>query len=300
MDANITKKELINMISRWKNGMVEKSLKINRDEPDLDQPGKTGFMTEILRRSEGMMTDIRSVVLSQLSKFNPDASYPVMGDHTGVKRGIFVFDGLARLHTNQGEIFMGNNCLKFVTVPSHVDFHLYAVTQKFKTLMFYSQVCFDDPIESTFVNCPIEGVRIERLKILEPDCFEMPVFADESGDTNFFTQCNYTEFDPGLIKGGHFHKNQWDKWIVPGKKIKILLKSMDGSETIFRYLTREDEVTIIDIPPDVEHGCQSKGIGKFIYGTTNEWLADPKLRDEGRCQVYENDYEWDGELVGVK
>jgi dTDP-4-dehydrorhamnose 3,5-epimerase len=111
------------------------------------------------------------------------------------------------------------------------------------------------------LNFDDRGFLTEVLK--ETDHFFKPI-----------KQTTYTESYPGVIKAFHWHKKQWDYWlIVKGMAQVVLYDLRDDSptkgETNVFYLG-EKNLTLLVIPPGVAHGYRVLGnqpVGLFYHTT---------------------------------
>jgi len=102
-------------------------------------------------------------------------------------------------------------------------------------------------------------------------------------------QVNYSEMEPGAIKGFHLHRTQTDIWYVPpgDKVLLVLLDVRAGSPTEgarMRLVLGDGCSRLVLIPPGVAHGCRNLAAtrGRIIYFTDRHFSAEPDACDEGR------------------
>ena len=79
----------------------------------------------------------------------------------------------------------------------------------------------------------IEGVNIKKLKVIPDERGRLMeiVRADDEGFRKF-GQVYLTTADPGVVKGWHYHKKQYDYMTVISGMMKIVLYDMrEGSST---------------------------------------------------------------------
>ena len=110
----------------------------------------------------------------------------------------------------------------------------------------------------------IEGVKIKPLKVI-PDERGRLMEILRSDDELFkgFGQVYMTTAYPGVVKGWHYHKVQYDNMVVVKGMMKIVL--FDGQENspthgeINEFFVGESNSILIQIPPGVLHGFKCIG-----------------------------------------
>ncbi|HXI03757.1 MAG TPA: dTDP-4-dehydrorhamnose 3,5-epimerase family protein [Candidatus Saccharimonadales bacterium] len=159
----------------------------------------------------------------------------------------------------------------------------------------------------------------ERLAGLKPhggapmidgaDCRRLAVIPDERGrlmemlrkdDPIFkgFGQAYLTAAYPGAVKGWHYHKVQWDHFIVVKGMMKIVLYDpREGSPTrggINEFFLGDHNPAILQIPPFVYHGfkCISEAEALVVNIPSEAYRYDQP--DEFRVPPHDNEipYDW--------
>ena len=146
----------------------------------------------------------------------------------------------------------------------------------------------------------IYGVIIKKLKVI----------ADERGrlmeilrsDDNFFEkfgQVYMTTAYPGVVKGWHYHKKQYDNMAVVKGMMKIVLYDSRKESASFGEINEIfagiHNPVLVHIPPFVYHGfkCISEEEAIVINTPTEEYnYQEP---DEFRLPAHDNDipYKWE-------
>jgi dTDP-4-dehydrorhamnose 3,5-epimerase len=146
----------------------------------------------------------------------------------------------------------------------------------------------------------IYGVIIKKLKVI----------ADERGrlmeilrsDDNFFEkfgQVYMTTAYPGVVKGWHYHKKQYDNMAVVKGMMKIVLYDSRKESASFGEINEIfagiHNPVLVHIPPFVYHGfkCISEDEAIVINTPTEEYnYQEP---DEFRLPAHDNDipYKWE-------
>jgi dTDP-4-dehydrorhamnose 3,5-epimerase len=145
--------------------------------------------------------------------------------------------------------------------------------------------------------------------IHEAQCKQLKVIPDERGrlmemirnDDPFFKkfgQAYLTAAYPGVVKGWHYHKVQWDHFVVVKGMMKIVLyDARDASPTsgvVNEFFMGDQRPAILQIPPYVYHGfkCISDQEAMVINFPTETFKYDDP--DEFRAHPHENDipYDW--------
>jgi dTDP-4-dehydrorhamnose 3,5-epimerase len=145
----------------------------------------------------------------------------------------------------------------------------------------------------------IEGVKIKKLKVI-PDERGRLMEILRRDDEMFvgFGQVYMTTAYPGVVKGWHYHKKQYDNMTVVRGMMKIVLyDSRNYSSTygeINEFFVGKHNPVLIHIPPYVYHGfkCVSVEEAIVINAPTEVYSYDEP--DEFRLDPYNNDipYEW--------
>jgi dTDP-4-dehydrorhamnose 3,5-epimerase len=145
----------------------------------------------------------------------------------------------------------------------------------------------------------IEGLKIKKLKVI-PDERGRLMEILRRDDEMFvgFGQVYMTTAYPGVVKGWHYHKKQYDNMTVVRGMMKIVLyDSRNYSSTygeINEFFVGKHNPVLIHIPPYVYHGfkCVSVEEAIVINAPTEVYSYDEP--DEFRLDPYNNDipYEW--------
>jgi dTDP-4-dehydrorhamnose 3,5-epimerase len=138
---------------------------------------------------------------------------------------------------------------------------------------------------------PLKVIPDERGRLMEMLRSDDPMFRK-------FGQAYLTVAYPGVVKGWHYHKIQWDHFIVVKGMMKIVLyDSRDDSPTkgaVNEFFMGEHNPCVLQIPPYVYHGfkCISETEAMVVNIPTELYhYEDP---DEFRVHPHENDipYDW--------
>ena len=145
----------------------------------------------------------------------------------------------------------------------------------------------------------IDGVKTKQLKVI-PDERGKLMEMLRSDDELFikFGQVYLTTACPGVVKGWHYHRKQYDNMVVVKGMMKIVLyDNRQGSKTygeINEFFIGEHQPMLIHIPPLILHGfkCISEHEAMVINCPTEVYHQnDP---DEFRVDPHQNDipYDW--------
>lgn len=146
----------------------------------------------------------------------------------------------------------------------------------------------------------IKGVMVKKLKVIPDERGRlMEILRIDDEMYKGFGQVYMTTAYPGVVKGWHYHKKQFDNMAVVKGMMKIVL--YDGrpdSSThgeINEFFAGEHNPVLVHIPPYVYHGFKCiSGEEAVVVNTPTEAYdyADP---DEFRVHPHDNDipYEWD-------
>jgi len=148
-------------------------------------------------------------------------------------------------------------------------------------------------------NKMIEGVKVKKLKII-PDERGRLMEILRSDDDMFvkFGQVYMTTAKPGVVKGWHWHKLQYDSFTcVSGKMLLALYDNREGSPTKGELMDFEislDNPMVVQIPPGVYHGFKCLSSQEAIVINTVTEPYNYNNPDEYRIDAYDNDigYDW--------
>ena len=110
----------------------------------------------------------------------------------------------------------------------------------------------------------IEGVRTKPLKLI-PDERGMLMEILRADDDLFqkFGQVYMTTAYPGVVKGWHYHKVQWDHFVCVSGMVKLVLyDDRGGSKThgeVAEFFLGIRNPMLVAIPPGVYHGFKCVG-----------------------------------------
>lgn len=145
----------------------------------------------------------------------------------------------------------------------------------------------------------IEGVMVKKLKVIPDERGRlMEILRIDDEMYKKFGQVYMTTAYPGVVKGWHYHKKQYDNMAVVKGMMKIVLYDgrMDSSTygEINEFFVGEHDPVLIHIPPFVYHGfkCISREEAIVVNTTTDAY--DYREPDEFRVHPHDNDipYEW--------
>ena len=145
----------------------------------------------------------------------------------------------------------------------------------------------------------IDGVQVKQLKVIPDERGRlMEMLRSDDGLFIKFGQIYMTTAYPGVVKAWHYHKKQWDNFVVVRGMLKLVLfDSRDNSPTkglINEFFMGDHQQILVRIPPMVYHGF--KGISEqetIVINTPTEMYnyAEP---DEFRLAAHTADipYDW--------
>jgi dTDP-4-dehydrorhamnose 3,5-epimerase len=145
----------------------------------------------------------------------------------------------------------------------------------------------------------IEGVKTKQLKVIPDERGRLMEMLRADDDLFIkFGQVYLTTAYPGVVKGWHYHKKQYDNMVVVKGMMKIVLyDSREGSKThgeINEFFLGEHKPMLIQIPPFVIHGfkCISEHEAMVINCPTEVYQYNSP--DEFRIDPHQNEipYDW--------
>jgi len=146
----------------------------------------------------------------------------------------------------------------------------------------------------------IEGVMVKVLKVIPDERGRlMEILRADDEMFRKFGQVYMTTAYPGVVKGWHYHKKQYDNMAVVKGMMKIVLYDgrLDSSTygKVNEFFAGEHNPVLIHIPPYVYHGfkCVSEDEAVVVNAPTEAY--NYKEPDEFRVHPHDNDipYEWD-------
>jgi len=145
----------------------------------------------------------------------------------------------------------------------------------------------------------IKGVKTRQLKVIPDERGRLMEMLRADDDLFIkFGQVYFTTAYPGVVKGWHYHKKQYDNMVVVKGMMKIVLyDNREGSKTygeINEFFVGEHMPLLIQIPPLILHGfkCISEEEAMVINCPTEVYRYDDP--DEFRIDPHQNDipYDW--------
>ncbi|MFH1586823.1 MAG: dTDP-4-dehydrorhamnose 3,5-epimerase family protein [Candidatus Diapherotrites archaeon] len=116
----------------------------------------------------------------------------------------------------------------------------------------------------------IEGVEIKELKVVKDDRgYLMEMMRSDDSFFRQFGQVYLSVCNPGIVKGFHYHKKQWDRFVIVKGNAKIVL--YDGREDsptykeINEFEIGEKNPILLVIPPYVYHAMTPAKDDEPIY-----------------------------------
>lgn len=142
----------------------------------------------------------------------------------------------------------------------------------------------------------IDGVVIKDLRrIVDDRGWLMEIMRSDWPEFQKFGQTYITTCRPGIVKGWHYHKLQWDHFVVVrGNALIGLYDSRDGSGTkgiVQEVEVREEAPKFVKIPPFVYHGFTPLDDKEIWVVNTPTELYNYKVPDEYRL-------EWNDPTIG--
>ena len=146
----------------------------------------------------------------------------------------------------------------------------------------------------------IKGVMVKKLKVIPDERGRlMEIMRIDDEMYKGFGQVYMTTAYPGVVKGWHYHKKQFDYMAVLKGMMKIVL--YDGrpdSSTygeINEFFTGEHNPVLVHIPPYVYHGFKCISREEAVVVNTPTEVYNYMEPDEFRVHPHDNDipYEWD-------
>ncbi len=146
----------------------------------------------------------------------------------------------------------------------------------------------------------IEGVKVKKLRVI-PDERGMLMEMVRCDDEDFikFGQVYMTTAYPGVVKGWHYHRKQYDNMVVVMGMMKIVLYDNRKDSPTFgevnEFFAGAHNPVRITIPPNVCHGFKCISTEEALVINTVTEPYDYDNPDEFRYEPHGNDipYEWD-------
>lgn len=145
----------------------------------------------------------------------------------------------------------------------------------------------------------MQGVKTKKLKVIPDERGRLVEILRKDDDLFIkFGQVYMTTVYPGVVKGWHYHKKQYDNFFVVQGMIKLVLyDAREKSKTkgeINEFFLGKHNAMLVQIPPYIHHGF--KGISEeeaIIINTCTEPYNNKKP-DEFRVEAHSGEipYDW--------
>jgi dTDP-4-dehydrorhamnose 3,5-epimerase len=152
----------------------------------------------------------------------------------------------------------------------------------------------------------IDGVHLKQLKLnVDERGFLLEVMRPDWETFMKFGQVYVTSAYPGVVKGWHYHKKQWDSFVcVRGLMKVVLYDPREGSSTkgiVNEFFIGERNPLQVKIPPYVYHGFKCVGTEEALIVNVPTEMYDYREPDEYRLppDTEEIPYDW-GLAPGLK
>jgi dTDP-4-dehydrorhamnose 3,5-epimerase len=145
----------------------------------------------------------------------------------------------------------------------------------------------------------IDGVQIKQLRVIPDERGRlMEMLRSDDGLFIKFGQVYMTTAYPGVVKAWHYHKKQWDNFVVVHGMMKVVLyDNRDNSPTrglINEFVIGDHQQVLVRIPPLVHHGFKCIGEHEAIVINAPTEVYNYSEPDEFRMEPHTNDipYDW--------
>ena len=145
----------------------------------------------------------------------------------------------------------------------------------------------------------IDGVTVKKLRVIPDERGRlMEILRCDDAQFKGFGQVYMTVAYPGVVKGWHYHKKQYDNMAVVRGMMKIVLyDSRDHSPTrgeVNVIFAGEHNPVLVHIPPLVFHGFKCISTEEAMVVNTPSESYNYEEPDEFRVPPHDNDipYDW--------
>jgi dTDP-4-dehydrorhamnose 3,5-epimerase len=145
----------------------------------------------------------------------------------------------------------------------------------------------------------ITGVKVKKLRVIPDERGRlMEILRNDDECYAQFGQVYMTTAYPGVVKGWHYHKKQFDNMAVVKGMMKIVLYDGRKDSATFgevnEFFAGEHNPVLIHIPPYVYHGFKCISPEEAIVVNTPTEVYNYKDPDEFRVDPHSNDipYDW--------
>ena len=146
----------------------------------------------------------------------------------------------------------------------------------------------------------IHGVEIKTLKVIPDERGRlMEILRSDEPIFKKFGQLYLTTAYPGVVKGWHYHKVQWDHFaVIKGMLKLVLVDQREDSETrdeINEFFLGDHNPILVSVPPLVLHGFKGIDVEETIVINCPTEVYHYKDPDEYRMDphISEIPYDWD-------
>jgi len=146
----------------------------------------------------------------------------------------------------------------------------------------------------------IEGVKVKLLKVIPDERGRvMEILRNDDEVYQKFGQTYITTAYPGVVKGWHYHKKQFDNIAcIKGMMKLVLYDSRKESKTygeVNEFFIGEHNPLLIHIPPYVYHGFKCISETEAIVINIPTEVYNYQNPDEFRVDPHKNEipYEWE-------
>jgi dTDP-4-dehydrorhamnose 3,5-epimerase len=149
----------------------------------------------------------------------------------------------------------------------------------------------------------IDGATTKQLLVI-PDERGRLMECLRSDDELFikFGQLYMTTTYPGVVKGWHLHRVQWDNIVCVRGMVKLVLyDAREGSPTrgaLDEHFTGEHQPLLVRIPPGVYHGWKCVGTEEafIVNAPTEVYLYEQPDQEELPPDTPQIPYDWEVKL----
>ena len=145
----------------------------------------------------------------------------------------------------------------------------------------------------------IEGVKVKTLKIIPDERGKlMEILRSDEDLFRQFGQLYMTTAYPGIVKGWHYHKIQYDNFTCVGGTMKLVLydarKDSPTHQEINEFFVGLQNPLVVQIPPWVYHGFMAVGNQEVIVINVPTECYHHEKPDEFRVpsDTKEIPYDW--------
>lgn len=144
----------------------------------------------------------------------------------------------------------------------------------------------------------IEGVKIKQLKFIKDERGRLAEILKNNEDFfEKFGQIYVTTALPGVVKGWHYHKKQYDNFFCIFGALKAGLYDARPKSPTFKQVQEVimtfEEPILLKIPPFVYHGFKCIGKEEAAIINIPTEVYNYKEPDEYRVDAYDNDIPFD-------